>query len=229
MAQQERAIRTRQKIVLAAAELFDEVGYEAATISEVLKRCGVTKGALYFHFASKEELAQEVLAGQVAALPPVPERELFLQQLTDEALVLAHLLHVGDPMVRGSVRLTVDQGSPYDGLDRGVPMQGWISHNTEVLARAKAAGELLPHVDVSSAATLFTGSFTGVQVLSKIMTRHADMVERVADLMRTMVSAIAVPGVLVRLDFTPERAKLAYEEAVRAREAGTTALAGATD
>lgn len=220
MAQQERAIRTRQKIVLAAAELFDEVGYEAATISEVLKKCGVTKGALYFHFSSKEELAQEVLAGQVAALPPVPERELLLQQLTDEALVLAHLLHVGDPMVRGSVRLTVDQGSPHDGLDRRVPMQGWIDHNVDLLSRAKEAGELLPHVDIASAAALFTGSFTGVQVLSKIMTGHGDIVEREADLMRTLLSAIAVPGVLVRLDFSPSRAEQSYEEAVRLRDAG---------
>ncbi|GAA3394630.1 ScbR family autoregulator-binding transcription factor [Streptomyces roseoviridis] len=218
MAQQERAIRTRQKIVMAAAELFDEVGYEAATISEVLKKCGVTKGALYFHFSSKEELAQEVLAGQVAALPPVPRRELHLQQFTDEALVLAHLLHLGDPMVRGSVRLTVDQGSPHDGLDRRVPMQGWIDHNVDVLTRAKDAGELLPHVDIPSAATLFAGSFTGVQVLSKIMTNHADLVERVADLMRTLLSAIAVPGVLLRLDFTSGRAERAYGEAVRLRE-----------
>ncbi|MEU8765106.1 ScbR family autoregulator-binding transcription factor [Streptomyces sp. NPDC048659] len=218
MAQQERAIRTRQKIVLAAAELFDEVGYEAATISEVLKKCGVTKGALYFHFSSKEELAQEVLAGQVGALPPVPERELLLQQITDEALVLAHLLHIGDPMVRGSVRLTVDQGSPHDGLDRQVPMQGWIDHNIDLLGRAKEAGEVLPHVEIVPAASLFTGSFTGVQVLSKIMTKHEDIVEREADLMRTLLSAIAVPGVLVRLDFSPSRAALAYEEAVRLRD-----------
>ncbi|MFI5867060.1 ScbR family autoregulator-binding transcription factor [Streptomyces sp. NPDC051546] len=218
MAQQERAIRTRQKILVAAAELFDEVGYEAATISEVLKRSGVTKGALYFHFTAKEELAQAVLAGQVGALPPVPEPELFLQQSLDEALVLAYLLHKGDPLVRGSVRLTVDQGSPIDGLDRRIPMQGWNDHNAAVLARAKSGGEILPHVDVEATAKMFTGSFTGVQVLSKIMTGHADMVERVTDLMRTLLTAIAMPGVLLRLDFAPGRAQQVYEAAVRLRD-----------
>lgn len=228
MAQQERAIRTRQKIVLAAAELFDEVGYEAATISEVLKKCGVTKGALYFHFSSKEELAQEVLAGQVSALPPVPPQDLYLQQSLDEALLLAHLLRLGDPMVRGSIRLTVDQGSPQDGLDRRVPMQGWIDHNVEVLARAKEAGELLPHVDVASTAMLFTSGFTGVQVLSKIMTGHADMVERVTDLMRSLITAVAVPGVLVRLDFTSDRAERVYEEALRLRDQQPAARAAAS-
>jgi AcrR family transcriptional regulator len=228
VAQQERAIRTRQKIVRAAAELFDEVGYEAATIAEVLKKCGVTKGALYFHFSSKEELAQEVLAAQVAALPPVPPQELFLQQSLDEGLLLAHLLRVGDPVVRGSIRLTVDQGSPQDGLDRRVPMQGWIDHNADLLARAKAAGELLPHVDVASTASLFAASFTGVQILSKIMTGHADMEERVLDLMRNLITAIAVPGVLAGLDFAPDRARRVYEAAVRLRDAQPAAGVAAT-
>lgn len=225
MAQQDRAIRTRNKIILAAAELFDEVGYEAATIAEVIKKSGVTKGALYFHFASKEELAQEVLAGQVASLPPVPAQELLLQQSLDEALVFAHLLRLGDPMVRGSVRLTVEQGNPHDGLDRRVPMQAWIDHNLAILEKAKGAGELLPHVDIVSTATLFTGSFTGIQVLSKILTDHADMVERVTDLMRSLLSAIAVPGVLVRLDFAPDRAERVYESALRERDRLTTAAA----
>ncbi|MGW3289662.1 ScbR family autoregulator-binding transcription factor [Streptomyces sp. NPDC001002] len=218
MAQQDRAIRTRSKIVLAAAELFDEVGYEAATIAEVIKKSGVTKGALYFHFSSKEELAQEVLAGQVAAMPPVVPQDLVLQQSLDEALLFAHLLSLGDPMVAGSVRLTVEQGSRQDGLDRRVPMQAWIDHNLEVLTQAKAAGELLPHVDIAATAALFTGSFTGVQVLSKILTGHADMVERVTDLMRSLMSAIAVPSVLVRLDFAPGRAERVYTDALRRRE-----------
>ncbi|WP_347879795.1 helix-turn-helix domain-containing protein [Streptomyces sp. Tu 2975] len=83
MARQERAVRTRRAILVAAAEVFDEVGYEAATISEILKRSGLTKGALYFHFASKEELAQGVLAEQVHALPDLPEGELMLQTAVD--------------------------------------------------------------------------------------------------------------------------------------------------
>ncbi|MEJ8632905.1 ScbR family autoregulator-binding transcription factor [Streptomyces sp. NPDC006475] len=217
MAQQERAIRTREKILVAAAEVFDEVGYDGATISEILKRSGVTKGALYFHFTSKDELAQAVLTNQLASVPPVPRQELTLQEGLDEALLLAYMLGKGDPMVRGSVRLTVDQGAPQDGLDRRVPMQGWIDHNAELLQRAKEGGELLPHVDVAAAARMFVGAFTGVQILSKIMTGHADMSERVTDLQQHLMAAIAVPGVLVRLDFAPDRGARVYEAAMRQR------------
>ncbi|RST16669.1 TetR/AcrR family transcriptional regulator [Streptomyces sp. WAC05374] len=217
MARQERAIRTRHAIVAASAEVFDEVGYEAATISEILKRSGVTKGALYFHFTSKEELAQEVLASQLRAVPQVPTGDLTLQQVVDESLLLSYLLNRGDSLVRGSIRLTVDQGSPADGLDRRVPMQAWIDHGVALFGKAKADGELLPHVDVDAVAKMFVGGFTGIQILSNILTRHADITERVADLHRTLMTAIAVPGVLVRLDFSPDRAARVYEAAMAQR------------
>jgi AcrR family transcriptional regulator len=229
VARQERAIRTRQAILVAAAEVFDEVGYEAATISDVLKKAGMTKGALYFHFTSKEELAQAVLAAQVTQLPQVPERELKLQQSLDEALLLAHLLKqdTGDPIVQGSVRLTVDQGSPRDRLNRRVPMQGWQDHTQSLFEQAKVKGEVLPHADVASLAKLFVGAFTGVQVLSRIMTGRADLAERVADLYRHLMPSIAVPGVLVRLDFSPQRGTLVYDEAKKLREAEAAAAAAA--
>lgn len=221
MARQERAIRTRQAILVAAAEVFDEVGYEAATISDVLRRSGVTKGALYFHFASKEALAQEVLAAQVSSLPRVPEQDLKLQESLDEALLLAHLLQggTGDPIVQGSVRLTVDQGSAKDNLNRRVPMRDWTEHNRALFEEARRRGEILAHVDVANLARLFVGAFTGVQVLSRIMTDRADLSERVADLYRYLMPAVAAPGVLVRLDFSAERGPKVYEAALRRREA----------
>jgi AcrR family transcriptional regulator len=219
VARQERATRTRQAILVAAGEVFDEVGYEAATIAEILKRSGVTKGALYFHFPSKAELAQSVLAEQVHALPVVPRRELCLQRSLDEALLLAYLLQrdTGDAIVRGSVRLTVDQGAPRDELDRRMPMQAWEGHTLQVLEEAKAAGEVLAHVDLGRVTKVLVGGMTGVQVLSNIMTGREDMPERVADLYRCVLPAVAVPAVLAQMDFAPERARRVYEEAVGAR------------
>ncbi|WP_435060255.1 TetR family transcriptional regulator [Streptomyces sp. bgisy060] len=64
MARQERAVRTRRTVLEAAAAVFDERGYKAATIADILKRADVTKGALYFHFASKRALAQGILDEQ---------------------------------------------------------------------------------------------------------------------------------------------------------------------
>ncbi|MFH8795997.1 ScbR family autoregulator-binding transcription factor [Streptomyces sp. NPDC017941] len=217
MARQERAIRTRKAILAAAAEVFDDVGYEAATISEILKRSGLTKGALYFHFASKEELAQGVLDAQVGGLPAVPVHELHLQMSIDEAVLLARLLQkgTGDPIVQGSMRLTVEQGGPRDLLDRRVPVEGWLAHTTELFEKAKAAGEILPHVDLARVVKVFVAAFTGVQVLSGILTGREDLQERVLDFYSYLMSAIASPAVLARLDFSLQRGEWVYEEAMR--------------
>ncbi|WNZ06366.1 ScbR family autoregulator-binding transcription factor [Streptomyces sp. 11x1] len=218
MALQERAIRTRRSIVAAAAAVFAEVGYEAATISEIHQRAKVTKGALYFHFSSKEELAQEVLADQLSSVPRPPSQELVLQEGLDATFLLAHMLSVGDPLVRGSIRLTVEQGYPQDGLNRQIPMAGWIEHNVELLGRAKAKGEVLPHTDVQDAARVFVAAFTGAQILSKIMTGHADLPQRVASVERHLMASIAVPAVLLQLDMAPDRGARVYEQAMRLRQ-----------
>lgn len=127
--------------------------------------------------------------------------------------------------MRGSVRLTVEQGSPQDGLDRRAPMEGWIEHNVEILSAARDNGELLPSVDVAAAAKMFVGAFTGVQILSKVMTDRADLVERVADLQRHLMAGVAVPAVLVQLDFSPERGAQVFEEAAKVkREAEPVAV-----
>ncbi|MCB5165709.1 TetR/AcrR family transcriptional regulator [Streptomyces bambusae] len=215
MARQERAIRTRQAILTAAAEVFDEVGYEAATISEILQRSGLTKGALYFHFASKEELAQAVLAGQVDVLPEVPMQDLKLQFLIDNGYLLAHMLTV-EPVLRGSVRLAVEQGR--DSIDRKIPYMAWAEGVQAVLDEAKASGELVPSIDTARIGQLVSGAFGGVQLMSQAVTGRADILERMSDLYTCLMSAIAVPSVLVQLDFRPDRGIEVYEAAIRLRE-----------
>ncbi|MER5887818.1 TetR/AcrR family transcriptional regulator [Streptomyces sp. NPDC001941] len=62
MAQQERARRTRQKVLTAAAEVFAAEGYNRATLGAVAERIGMTKGALYGHFPSKRSLAGALIS-----------------------------------------------------------------------------------------------------------------------------------------------------------------------
>jgi AcrR family transcriptional regulator len=56
----EKAEATRARLVEVAGELFGERGYEDTPIEDVLERTGVSKGALYHHFPSKEALFEEV-------------------------------------------------------------------------------------------------------------------------------------------------------------------------
>ncbi|MFH9348539.1 TetR family transcriptional regulator [Kitasatospora sp. NPDC017646] len=61
MAKQERARRTREKVLTAAAEVFAAQGYDSTTLNTVAERIGMTKGALYGHFPSKRSLARALI------------------------------------------------------------------------------------------------------------------------------------------------------------------------
>ena len=47
---------TKREILRAAEQLFCQKGYEAASMQEIVRAAGVSKGGIYHHFASKEEI-----------------------------------------------------------------------------------------------------------------------------------------------------------------------------
>src|SRR4051794_2583916 len=171
MASQERAIRTRQQILAAAGAVFAERGFEGATINDIISRTGVTRGAFYFHFTNKEELATAVLSAQVDH-KAVTTQPLKLQELVDVGLVFAHRLSF-DPMLQGSIRLSMEPGR--HALDRSAPFRAWIEHNRQLLTMAQEQGEVFAHVDPLEAAELLVGAFSGLQALSDVLAGRRDL------------------------------------------------------
>lgn len=61
MGLQQRAIETRTRILQAAEERFALEGYDATGVAEICKEAGVSKGAFYHHFDSKQEVFLQLL------------------------------------------------------------------------------------------------------------------------------------------------------------------------
>lgn len=202
MARQERAIRTKLAILNAAAAVFDERGYEAATIGEVLTRAGVTKGALYFHFPSKQALAEGVLEQQFAGIT-IPPSSCKLQILVDTGLVLAYQMR-RDPMVSAVARLSLEQDMRAEFGTKA--LTEWIQATEWMFSEAAAQGELLPHVVPAESAWLFSGAWTGVQIYSSMLSGREDLEARVVSLFQHLLPSIAVPAVLNSLVISVERA-----------------------
>lgn len=57
---QQRAEETRSHILDAAGELFAQRGYDATSVADICEQAGVTKGAFYHHFASKQSVFLEL-------------------------------------------------------------------------------------------------------------------------------------------------------------------------
>ncbi|MGW2248812.1 ScbR family autoregulator-binding transcription factor [Kitasatospora sp. NPDC001660] len=223
MVRQERALRTRRLILEAAASVFDEFGYEGATIGEVVSRAGVTRGAVYFHFASKRDLAQGVVEEQFTQ-DEVPERVCKLQEFVDTGMVVAHLLP-RDPLLSAGARLSLGQ-DVFDEFGSGAIL-GWIARFEAILVAAGERGELLPHVVPADAAWLLTAAWTGVQIQSQKLSGRADLERRVAGLFQHMMPSIAVPGVLGSLRMGPDRGAQVVAEVAVARAAAEGGSGGA--
>lgn len=58
---QVRAQITKQRIVDAAVDVFDEIGFGSVDLQDIVDRADVTKGAFYYHFATKEAVAAAII------------------------------------------------------------------------------------------------------------------------------------------------------------------------
>ncbi|MGW8064699.1 ScbR family autoregulator-binding transcription factor [Streptomyces ziwulingensis] len=202
MAVQERGERSRRSILEAAARVFDERGYDAASTNEILARSGLTRGALYHHFPSKEAVAAALVAARSEALV-VPEQPVKLQAVVDLTLEYARRLQT-DPVLRASVRLTVEQSS--FGHPGVTPHQQSAITILGLLEVAARQGEVLPGVDLEEVTQFIVGAFIGVQLMSQVYSRRRDLVQRVRTMWRLLLPGIAAPDVLARLRVTPPAA-----------------------
>jgi len=74
--------RTRARILDAAMRLFADLGYQAATNALIAQEAGLTRGAMLYHFPTREELVEAAIAyieverarlfEEAAAKPPIP-------------------------------------------------------------------------------------------------------------------------------------------------------------
>src|SRR6478672_2590011 len=78
--------RTRQRLLAEAQRLFRERGYAATSLEQIAEAAEVTKGAIYGHFASKEDL---LLGAIEAGRDTTPE---YVTMLNDESRPLRERL-----------------------------------------------------------------------------------------------------------------------------------------
>ncbi|MFE9636653.1 ScbR family autoregulator-binding transcription factor [Streptomyces sp. NPDC006463] len=185
---QERAEITRQAILDGAAIAFDHSGFGGTSLSDVVKHAGVTKGALYFHFPSKEALARTLMDEQFQVSEGVPAIENpGLQTVID----LTHQMAFGlrtDVRIRAGIRLVIEFGS-FTNPDP-TPYNTWIDTCHGCLTPAQERGDILPSLDAYDLSTFLVGSFTGIQVTSHVRTGREDLHTRVIDLWNLLLPGI---------------------------------------
>ena len=195
-----RTARTKAILVQAAAEAFDESGFAATSLGDIVARTQLTKGAVYAHFASKDELAVEVVNQQSARWEPLIDKVLargapVLDTVVAISYEVARLLRT-DVVVRAGMRLALERDL-IDG-DVPVPFVPWTERTAELLALGQERGEVNPDVDAKAAARVIVAAFSGVQRVSDLLADHRDLKRRLDELWTLLRPSLEPPRAAAR-------------------------------
>jgi len=162
---------TREALLEAA---FDEMymnGFRAASLEAILSATGLTKGALYYHFGSKQGLGYAVVEERVK--PLVRERYLDTFRATDDPLEGLQLMgaRMQQELEKEGILIL---GCPVNnlvtemsGVDEGFRhrlaeiLEEWKATIAEGLRRGQAAGLVRPDIDPAEVATFYVASYQG--------------------------------------------------------------------
>ena len=156
---------TRQRLYEAAVTLIAEQGFSATTVDEIAERAGVAKGTVYYNFASKNDLFEELLRHGVGLLTD------SLRRAADEVEARGGTrVDALDAMIRAGLDFIVR----YPSFTQLYVAELWRTNRTwqdtlmavrqeavavveKVLGEAVAAGEVSDDIDVPLTASALFG------------------------------------------------------------------------
>jgi AcrR family transcriptional regulator len=193
----DRAEGTRRQILDAAANAFASHGYHGVSLNDIVRESGLTKGAFYFHFPSKEALALEVfrtkqeqwVSATMAAVMATPRAIDRLNAMLDCGCDL----YETDASARVVGRLCVELSrDPQLAPKLTVFLTVWFDIVAGLIRQAQSEGDARRDIDPTIAAETIVSAYLGVEQVSDALSGMSDMRRRMEGL-RTMAMAAIQP------------------------------------
>lgn len=164
---------TRQRIIAAAAPLFNKQGYAGCVMKDIMAATGLEKGGIYRHFESKEEIAAEAFdyAWTVASA----HRRQGLEEIADPVDRLKHYIAGfvtrsaipgGCPLLNTGV--DSDNGNPILRERVRNALRGWQKMLRSILEEGIVSGTIRADVDVEKVSRLIISGLEGGMLVSRI-------------------------------------------------------------
>jgi len=167
---------TRDKIVDAAYQEIYRHGFQAASLSNILAKTGLTKGALYHHFPNKNDLGlaviEEVIREKFEVMMFAPLRESAdpIETLIEIIQYKAESATLETVSLGCALNNLMQEMSPLDLQFRrclnGI-LKVWQDTVTDALKRAQKQGRVRKDVDCRAAALFVVSAFEGCVGISK--------------------------------------------------------------
>ncbi|KUI20527.1 TetR family transcriptional regulator [Mycobacterium sp. GA-1285] len=192
MARQARSEATRRRIIDAAVELFNEIGYPATNLGDIIDHAEMTKGALYYHFDSKEALAAAIIEEGSATLFDAFEKisesaAPALERIIHSCFVVADLLST-HMVARSAVQLRRAFGGFSQANTR--IYDRWLEEISSSVTLAIEEGDVRPDLDPVAVAETVVGSMTGAELLTSSTSSGVDVMERLGRIWGVLLQAL---------------------------------------
>jgi AcrR family transcriptional regulator len=174
---QARSEATRRRIIDSAIDLINEIGYPAAGLADIIERADLTKGALYYHFDSKEALATTIIeegankvleSFRAAGRSSSPAMENIVHGLFVVTDVLGN-----DRVAQAAGRLLRTFGGFNPAAKKTYAVL--LDEMTMLTTSAIAEGDLRSELDPAEASSAIIGSLLGAELLSSALTDGKDL------------------------------------------------------
>ncbi|NRS47484.1 TetR/AcrR family transcriptional regulator [Brevibacillus sp. HB2.2] len=159
MSKAEQKQQTMQKLIEVAREMFSKKGYADAAMEDIVKQAGVTRGALYHNFGSKEGLFEAVLASVQQEIGERVEAEAAKSEEPWQQLILGCLAFVSSAVEQRNKRILLIDGPAVIGWEkwRRMDEENSMRHLREQLQTIQEQGYLRP-VSIDALTHLLSGA-----------------------------------------------------------------------
>lgn len=167
--------QTRQEIIRKAAPLFNQRGYEGATLSDLMEATGLEKGGIYRHFNSKQQLATEAfdfawksaLDTRFEGIEAIPNTVDRLKQAVRNFRERREgLVPGGCPLLNTAI--DADDGNPQLREKARRALHSWLERLRGIIEEGKQRGEVRREIDPLQLATFIVGTLEGSLMVSRL-------------------------------------------------------------
>ncbi|BBY29085.1 ScbR family autoregulator-binding transcription factor [Mycolicibacterium sediminis] len=192
MVRQARSEATRRRIIDSAIDLINEIGYPAAGLADIIERAELTKGALYYHFDSKEALATTIIeegattvldAFRAAGRSSSPAMENIVHGL----FVVTDVLGT-DRVAQAAGRLLRTFGGFNPAAKQTYATL--LDEMTRLTTSAITEGDLRDDIDPEDASNAIIGALLGAELLSSALADSTDLRVRFGKVWAVMLPAL---------------------------------------
>ena len=190
-APQARAVRTRDAIIAVAARHFDTDGYGHTSINTIAHAGNFAKGALYYHFPSKDAIGNQLLSDwkrtveETITDAAAGSSSTAAEKLTAIFTSLARQI-TEDINLRAGMKLTLEST-----IDNVAGFAHWVGAVSEIVDTAISTGEIPGTPTTHRLAWNLCAGTVGAAHASAFLGEGIDLVTRIGDTVAAHIKSVS--------------------------------------